>query len=153
MPMKSFRIACAWAVALSACLASAQSISGESKLLAQCEGAYHYVGQLMQLQNNEGGARAYIRRSSMMTVANFMVNEDKGVIAGSKIREFSSVRDPLKRNFDAGVIDPIAFIAGCDRNAMQVAINIRNSGKMLWGKTFDELQLEFFNKSRAALGL
>lgn len=151
--MKTFKIAFASVVALFTCLAAAQSISGESRLLSQCEFSYFYVGQLMQLRNNEGAAKALIRRSAMMTTANFMLNEVNGVIAGWKIRDFTLLRDPLKRDFDGGARDPIAFAADCDRKATPIAIRIRDSGKMLWGKSFDELQLGLFDKSRASLGL
>lgn len=151
--MKIFNIAFASVSALLASLAAAQSISGESRLLSQCEFSYSYGGQLMQLQNNEGAAKALIRRSAMMTTANFMLNAEDGVIAGWKIRDFTLLRDPLKRDFDAGARDPLAFAADCDKKATPIAIRIRDSGKTLWGKSFDELQLEFFNKLRTTLGL
>lgn len=151
--MKTFQIAVANIFSLFTCMVAAQSISAESKLLAQCEFTYFYVGQLMQLRNNEGGAKALIRRSAMVTTANFMLNEQNGTIAAWKIREFTLLRDPLKRDFDAGARDPMTVAADCDKNATPIAIRIRNSDKMLWGKSFDELQLELFNKSRASLGL
>ncbi|MHB8949839.1 MAG: hypothetical protein ACYC4S_12345 [Rhodoferax sp.] len=151
--MKTSHIAFATIMSLFTCAASAQPISAESKFLAQCEFSYFYVGQLMQLRNNEGGAKALLRRSSMMTTANFILNEEKGVVAGWKIREFTLLRDPLKLGFDAGIRDPLAVVADCDRNATPIAIRIRDAGKTLWGKDFDELQLQFFEKSRKSLGL
>lgn len=151
--MKAFKFVAINAIAFFTSTAQAQSISGESKLLSQCEFSYFYAGQLMQLRNNEGAAKALVRRSAMMTTANFMLNEENGVIASWKIRDFTLLREPLKRDFDGGTRDSIAFTADCDRNATPIAIRIRNSGKMLWGKSFDDLQLELFNKSRATLGL
>jgi hypothetical protein len=132
---------------------SAQSISVDSKLLAQCEITYFYVGQLLQLQNNEEGAKALIRRSAMMTTANFLMNAENGVVAGWKIREFTLLREPLKRDFDSGARKPMTAAADCDRKAIPVAIKIRDTGALLWGKSFDALQLEFFNHARKLLGL
>ena len=146
-----FLIACC--LSLLGSVTTAQSLSASSKLLSECEFTYFYLGQLMQLRNNEGAAKAVIRRSAMMTTANFIQNEESGLIAGWKIREFTLLRDPLKKEFDSGRRDPTNAAGVCDGAATQLAIQIRNSGKMLWGKTFDELQLDFFNQSRKALGL
>ena len=151
--MKLAKITAAFSLALCVEGVSAQSLSAESSLLSQCEFAYSYAGQLMQLRNNEGATKALIRRSAMMTTTNFLLNEEKGVIASWKIRDFTLLRYPLKRDFDAGARDPIAFAADCDRKATPIAIRVRNSGKTLWGKSFDEVQLELFNKYRANLGL
>lgn len=134
-------------------VASAQSISAESKLLAQCENAYLYAAQLLQIQNNEGAARALVRRSSMMTVANFMMNEDKGVIAAWKIQEFRLLGASLNRDFHAGTKNFMTVVDYCDHQGMPIAAKIRSSEKVLWGKSFDELQLGFFEKTRKTLGI
>ena len=146
-----FFIACC--LSLLGSVAGAQSLNASSRLLSECEITYFYLGQLMQLRNNEGAAKAMIRRSAMLTTANFMQNEENGVIAGWKIREFTLFREPLKKEFDSGRRDPVSAAGVCDRDAIKLAIQIRDSGKTLWNKTFDELQLDLFNQSRKALGL
>ena len=133
--------------------AGAQSLSASSKLLSECEFTYFYLGQLMQLRNNEGAAKAMIRRSALVTTANFIQNEENGVVAKWKIREFTLLRAPLKREFDSGRRDPVNAAGVCDGAAIQLANQIRNSGKTLWNMTFDELQLDFFNQSRKTMGL
>ena len=151
MKAAQFFVACC--LSLFGSVAAAQSLSASSKLLSECEFTYFYLGQLMQLRNNEGAARAMIRRSAMLTTANFIQNEENGIIAGWKIREFTLLRDPLKREFDSGRRDPTNAAGVCDRDAIKLANRIRDTGKTLWNKTFDELQLDFFNQSRKALGL
>ena len=151
MKAAQFCIACCLTLLGSA--ATAQSLSASSKLLSECEFTYFYLGQLMQLRNNEGAARAMIRRSAMLTTANFIQNEENGVIAGWKIREFTLLREPLKREFDSGWRDLTSAAGLCDRDAIKLANQIRDTGKTLWNKTFDELQLDLFNQSRKALGL
>ena len=146
-----FFVACC--LSLLGSVAAAQSLSASSKLLSECEFTYFYLGQLMQLRNNEGAAKAMIRRSAMLTTANFIQNEENGVIAGWKIREFTLLRGPLKREFDSGRRDPTGAAGVCDRDALKLANQIRDTGKTLWNKTFDELQLDLFNQSRKVLGL
>ena len=133
--------------------AAAQPLSASSRLLSECEFTYFYLAQLMQLRNNEGAAKAMIRRSAMMTIANFIQNEENGVIAGWKIREYTLLRAPLKREFDSGRRDHVSAAGECDGAAIQLANQIRDTGKTLWNKTFDELQLDLFNQSRKAMGL
>jgi hypothetical protein len=151
--MKSFQITFALSVTLCAAVASASSISNDSRLLAQCEFIYAYYGQLVQIQNNEGAAKAAVRRSTMMTTANLILNAENGIVASWKIREFTLLRDPIKRGFDSGTKDPLAATSDCDRNAIPIANRIRNSSQTLWGKSFDGLQLDLFEKSRKSLGL
>ena len=130
-----------------------QSIDSQSKRLAECEFTYTYTAHVMQLRNNEGAARNLLNRAAIITTANFMNNEVNGIIAGWKIKEFTLLRDPLKRKFDTGAIDPVAASGSCDLDALPVAVKVRSNEKMLWGQSFDELKQGFFEKLRASLGV
>ena len=128
-------------------------LNDESRMLGYCEFVYMYAAQYLQIQDNEGAAKAYLNRSSMMTVAFFITSEDNGVISGEKIK---ALREPLvikKKGFDKKPESIFPEIAFCDREAMPVVTRIRNSGKKLWGKSFDELKSEMFSKSRENLGI
>lgn len=151
--MKFLTVFSAFVLSLVGGLSAAQPISPASKLLSQCEFTYLYAGQLLQLRNNEGAAKAMVSRSTMLTVANFIHSEENGVIAKWKIREFTLLRDPLKQDFDSGKRDALSAAGVCDREAMPIAIQIRDTGETLWGKTFDELQIEFFDRTRKLIGL
>ena len=151
--VKAAQLFIACCLSLLGSAAAAQFLSASSKLLSECEFTYFYLAQLMQLRNNEGAAKAMIRRSAMMTTANFIQIEENGVIAKWKIREFTLLRDPLKREFDSGRRDPTNAAGVCDRDAVKLANQIRDTGKTLWNKTFDELQLDLFTQSRKSLGM
>jgi hypothetical protein len=89
----------------------------------------------------------------MMTAANFMMNQERGVVAGWKIREFTLLRDPLKHGYDSGSEDPRKAVAKCDLSAMPIAIRVRDSRQKLWGMSFDELQQQHFEKLKVIVGL
>jgi hypothetical protein len=128
-------------------------LKDESRLLGYCEFVYMYAAQYLQMQNNEGAAKAYLNRSSMMTIAFFISEEDNGVISSAKIK---ASREPTlikKKGFDKKPETIFPEVGFCDREAIAVATRIRNSGKKLWGKSFDELKSEMFAKSRENLGI
>lgn len=114
---------------------SAMAMSNESKLLAECEFIYSYTAQILQLQNNTGGAVNLLRRSSMMSTANLISNAHNGVVSGSLIRSWTELRPPIKNRFDTQRADPIAEATRCDRTVVPIAIKVRETQKMLWGKT------------------
>jgi hypothetical protein len=132
---------------------SAQTISRDSRLLAECEFIYSYTAQLMQLQNNSGAAINILRRSTILTTANMMTSAEGGKIPGWKIKTWTELRPTLKASLDSGRVDPVAEAARCDREAMPIALNIRDQNLRLWGHDFDGLQQELFTKMRASTGI
>jgi hypothetical protein len=129
------------------------AMSNESRLLAECEFIYAYAGQLLQIQNNIGGAVSALRRSSIMSAANFISSADGGVVSESLIQTWTALRPPLKRRFDNKLSDPIVEATRCDRIAMPIAIKVRDSKKKFRDKDFDELQGIFFQDHRTSLGI
>lgn len=132
---------------------SAMAMSNDSKLLAECEFIYSYTAQVLQLQNNTGGAVNLLRRSSMMSTANLISNAHNGVVSGSLIRSWTELRPPIKNRFDTQRADPIAEATRCDRTVVPIAIKVRETQKMLWGKDFDDLHKTLFQELRSVLGL
>lgn len=121
--------------------------------IIRCEFIYSYTAQLMQLHNNNGAAVALFRRSAMMTTANFMLNEEKGVIAAWKIEKFKEIRPSLKRALDTGELNAIQEAGNCDKTAIPLAKEVRDTQPVLWGKSFDELHEGFFLKMKTSMGL
>lgn len=140
-----------------ALLVGQQCFAGElhkhSLLLSRCEITYSYTAQVLQLQNNIGGAVAMLRRTTLMTTANFMLNEERGVIAGWKLQTFKDMRAPLKRAFDSGELSYMKEANSCDKNAIPIASAVRETRPILWGETFDALHDKFFQKMKTSLGL
>lgn len=147
-----------WLVGIStALLVGQQSFAAElhkhSILLSRCEITYSYTAQALQLQNNIGGALAMLRRTTLMTTANFVLNEERGVIAGWKLQTFKDMRAPLKRAFDSGELSYMKEANSCDKNAIPIASAVRETRPILWGETFDALHDKFFQKMKTSLGL
>ena len=132
---------------------SAASLHKDSILLAKCEFIYTYTAQLLQLKNNIGASNNMLRRASLVGVANMMLNQELGIIAAWKIEKFSSIRAPLKNQFDSNKLSAIDAASDCDRAAIQIASNARKTSTTLWGKSFDELQDLWFAKLKTSLGL
>jgi hypothetical protein len=132
---------------------SAKAITNDSKLLAECEFIYSYTAQLLQLQNNTGAAVNILRRSSMMSTANLISNAQNGVVAASLIKSWTELRPYLKNQFDSQQMNPVAEATKCDKAVVPIAIKIRDSKKMLWGKDFDDLHKTLFQELRTSLGL
>ncbi len=132
---------------------AATPLHKDSMLLARCEFIYAYNAQLMQLKNNIGAAQNIVRRASLVSTANMMLNEEGGVIAGWKIEKFNSVRAPLKRQLDSKEVSAIDAATDCDRTAIPIASATRNNSTTLWGKSFDELQDMFSSKFKNSIGL
>jgi hypothetical protein len=107
----------------------------------------------VQIDNNEGAAKNFLRRSAMMSVANFMLIEENGVINGAKIKEYRGEALMRKSDFDKNRNLVFKEISKCDIDFVPLALKIRSQNKILWSKSFDELQLEFFNKSMENLGI
>jgi hypothetical protein len=129
------------------------ALPSESKKLGYCEFVYFYGAQLVQIDNNEGAAKNFLRRSAMMSVANFMLIEENGVINGAKIKEYRGEALMRKSDFDKNRNLVFKEISKCDIDFVPLALKIRSQNKILWSKSFDELQLEFFNKSMENLGI
>lgn len=142
---------------LSLLLVGQQSFAGElhkhAMLLSSCEITYSYTAQVLQLQNNIGGALAMLRRTTLMTTANFVLNEERGVIAAWKIQTFKDMRAPLKRAFDSGELSYMKEANYCDKNAIPIASAVRETRPILWGESFDALHEKFFQKMKTSLGL
>ena len=133
--------------------ACAVEVSTQSKLLGYCEFVYFYNAQYLQMVNNEGAAKNLLRRSSIMTTANFITSNENGVISGEKIKIIREEGLKQKKRFDVDKPFALQEASRCDRDANPIAINIRNSDQKLWGKTFDELQSAFFEESMKNLGM
>jgi len=71
---------------------SGQTLSKESRLLAQCEFIYSYTAQIMQIRNNSGAAISILRRSTIMTTANMMSNAVGEKIPAWKIKIWTEAR-------------------------------------------------------------
>jgi hypothetical protein len=130
-----------------------KAISNDSKLLAECEFVYSYTAQLLQLQNNTGGAVNLLRRSSMMSTANLISNAKNEVVSASLIKSWTELRPYLKNQLDSQQMNPIIESTKCDKAVVPIAIKIRDSKKMLWGKDFDELHKTLFQELRTSVGL
>lgn len=129
------------------------NISNDSVLLAKCESIYMYTAQLLQMQDNIGGAINTLRRASVVTVANFMLNAEGGKIAGWKIAEFVRTRQAIIKRLRSGDADPFIEGARCDKEAIPLALRFSRSDTTLWGKTYNELQMDIFRELRDLLGL
>lgn len=140
-------------IVVMAAAASAQTISRESRLLAECEFIYSYTAQLLQLQNNSGAAISILRRSTILTTANMMSNAENGKIPGWKIKLWTELRPHIKANLDSKKVDPLAEATKCDREAMPIALKVRDQDLRLWGQSFDELQQQLMAKMRATTGI
>jgi hypothetical protein len=140
-------------VALTIASSNAQNISRESRLLAECEFIYSYTSQLMQLQNNTGAAINILRRSTILSTANMMSNAEDQRIPGWKIKIWTELRPSIKAKLDSRSVDPFVEASRCDKEAMPIALRVRDQGLLLWGFNFDELQLQVMNKMRASTGI
>ena len=128
-------------------------VSTQSKLLGYCEFVYFYNAQYLQMMNNEGAAKNMLRRSSIMTTANFIFSNENGVISGEKIKIIKEEGLKQKKLFDVDKLFALQEASRCDRDANPIAISIRNSEQKLWGKTFDELQSALFEESMKNMGI
>jgi len=128
-------------------------VSTQTKLLGYCEFVYFYNAQYLQMMNNEGAAKNMIRRSSIMTTANFIFSNENGVISGEKIKITREEGLKQKKRFDVDKLFALQEASRCDRDANPIAISIRNSEQKLWGKTFDELQSALYEESMKNMGL
>lgn len=129
------------------------NISNDSILLAKCESVYAYTAQLLQMRNNIGGAINVLRRASIVSAANFMLNAEEETIAGWKIGEFVRIREAIVDRLRSGDADPFVEGTRCDKEAIPIALKLSRSDTTLWGKTYNELQMEAFKKLRESLGL
>lgn len=132
--------------------AEAQTISRESRLLAECEFIYSYTAQLMQLRNNSGAATNIIRRSSVMTTANFMSNMEGDRVPSWKVKIWVDLRPILKSKLENRTLDPLKEADRCDREVMPIALSIRDQ-KQRVGQDFDGHQQQLMVKMKASLGL
>lgn len=130
-----------------------QDISRDSRLLSECEMIYSYTAQWLQLQNNAGAAVSALRRSTILTTANMMSNAEDGKVPGWKIQIWTELRPAIKDKFSNKELDPLAEATRCDKEAMPLAINIRNQRLMLWGHDFDGLQQKLMNHMRNKTGI
>ena len=144
-----------WALLLGlhATSVTGQTISKESKLLAQCEFIYSYTAQVMQLKNNSGAATSILRRSSIMTTANMMSNAVDEKIPAWKIKTWTELRPAIKDELDSRRVDPVMEADRCDRDVMPIALKIRDLRLHLWGHDFDSLQQQFMTKMRTSTGI
>jgi len=133
--------------------AHAVQVTDENKKLGFCEFVYFYSAQSAQMQNNEGLAKSYLRRASMLTVANFMLMEQDGVISNEKIKATRAESLLIKPKFDINAKLVLSELAKCDSNSLPIASKIRDSNKKLWNKNYDELQQELFNQNLLTLGI
>jgi len=133
--------------------AGAQTISRESRILAECEFIYAYTAQLMQLRNSSGAAISVLRRSTILSTANMISNAEDGKVPSWKIKIWTELRPKLKADLDSGKSDPTMEAARCDREAMPIALNVRNKNLQLWGHDFDGLQQQLLSKMRASTGI
>jgi hypothetical protein len=132
---------------------SGQTLSKESRLLAQCEFIYSYTAQIMQIRNNSGAAISILRRSTIMTTANMMSNAVGEKIPAWKIKIWTELRPALKDELDSRRVDPVTESDRCDRDAMPIALKVRDLRLQLWGLDFDSLQQQFMTKLRASTGI
>ena len=130
-----------------------QTISQESKLLAECEFIYSYTAQVMQLRNNSGAAVSILRRSTIMTAANMLSSAEGEKIPGWKIRIWTELRPAIKSELDSKKVDPIAESDRCDREVMPIALKVRDKRLKLWGQDFDVLQQQLMTNLRATTGI
>lgn len=137
----------------SAVSVNGQTISRESRLLAQCEFIYSYTAQVMQLKNNSGAATSILRRSSIMTTANMMSNAVDEKIPAWKIKTWTELRATIKDELDSRRVDPVMEADRCDRDVMPIALKIRDLRLHLWGHDFDSLQQQFMTKMRTSTGI
>ena len=137
----------------SASTVSGQTISKDSRLLAQCEFIYSYTAQVMQIRNNSGAATSILRRSTIMTTANMMSNAVDEKIPAWKIKIWTELRPALKDELDSRRVDPVTEADRCDREAMPIALKVRDLRLQLWGFDFDSLQQQFMTKMRVSTGI
>ncbi len=130
-----------------------QTISNESKLLAQCEFIYSYTAQVMQLRNNTGAAVNILRRSTMMTAANMMISAEEEKIPGWKIKIWTELRPSIKKKLESKNIDPVLEADKCDKEVMPMALKVRDQHLNLWGQDFDMLQQQLMTNLRATTGI
>jgi hypothetical protein len=123
------------------------------KTLGYCDFMYMYMAQLQQLKNNEGAAKAYLNRAAMMSVAFFITEEANGLVSGEKIKAARTPALVKKKSIDNNPDLIMREVKTCDLEGINLATQVRHSGKKLWGKSFDELQIDIFSKSRANLGI
>lgn len=147
------KLAATFALVTNGLACASESLGKDALMLSRCEIVYSYSGQLLQLQNNIGGALAIYRRTALITTAIFFLNQENGVIAGWKVRKMKELRVPIKSAFDTGSLDPLQEARACDKHAMPFASAIRAKRQMLWGKSFDEIQDLTFQKIKSSAGL
>lgn len=129
------------------------TITPAGATLGYCDFMYMYMAQLQQLNNNEGATKAYLSRSAMMSVAFFMTEEVDGKISGEKITISKAPALARKTAIDKNPDLITADIKKCDTEGIRLAKQIRSSGKMLWGNSFDQLHSKLFEKNMINLGL
>lgn len=129
------------------------AISFESKILAECEFIYSYAAQTMQIQNNNGAAVNLIRRSSMVTAANFFIGHKDNVISKETLGVWRDLHTTLRQNIISKATTLEEELNNCDKIAIPISSQIRSKNKNLWGKNFDELQKHLFDQYKITLGL
>ena len=107
----------------------------------------------MQIQNNNGAAVNLIRRSSMVTAANFFISQKDSVIDKETLRIWSDLRITLRQKIISKATTLEDELNNCDKVAIPISSQIRINNKNLWGKNFDELQKHLFDQYKIALGL
>jgi hypothetical protein len=107
----------------------------------------------MQLQDNAGAAINILRRSTILSTANMMSNAEGDKIPGWKVKIWTELRPTLKSDLDSRRADPLKESARCDKEALPIALKIRDRNLRLWGYNFDELQGLLFSQMRASTGI
>lgn len=150
---QSFKVLQVWFVCILTAAANAQTISDESRILAECEFIYSYTAQWLQLQNNLGAATSLVRRSTILTTANMMSNAEGGRVPGWKLQMWKDMRPKIKARLDNKKLDPLKEAARCDKEAIPIAVRIRSENLQLWEQDFDSLQNQLMVKMKTTLGL
>lgn len=127
--------------------------SNNSKTLAECEFIYSYAAQTMQIQNNNGAAVNLIRRSSVVTTANFFINQKDNVINKETLDIWQDLRSTLRQKIISEATTLEEELIKCDKTAIPISSQIRVNSKNLWGKNFDEIQKHLFDQYKITLGL
>lgn len=134
-----------------ACFAG--EVDATSIYLARCEGVYLYGGQAAQMNNNEGLAKNILLRASRTSVALFMLNDDNGNVAASKLSAFSHLHSEMKAKLDNRSLDLLDALNECDIRALPVVVDVEQTREKLWGLSFQELQNQVFQKYLSTLGI
>ena len=130
-----------------------KGLSEAEKILANCESVYTYGAHVAQMQNNNGLAVNLLFRTARTTTSLFMISEVNGKVSGKKIKQFKQIHAKIKSKLDNQRTTILQEISACDINALPITNQVENKQKILWGRSFQEIQEQFLGKLKLTIGL